>query len=246
MNNFFVKTGYCSLGRHRGSVLLILNLRVPYWVTFNESNLAVGLVFKTYNGLKNVLFAHADVYHWYKKTLNGTGNITLKFANYLAVPQNRDNPSDLAGALRYQDFLLGIMANPLFLGTQFPSTVLSTPNLNLTTLTDTEIAYLHNAIDSFSVDPYVAQFASSAPDLETCKSNIADPLYPTCVSLTNLQSNNWLMDNASNDYAYISPQYVRSQLGYIWNTFHPSGGILVSEFGFNPFADAQKSLDAQR
>ena len=54
------------------------------------------------------------------------------------------------------------------------------------------------------------------------------------------------MGDASNAYSYIQPQYIRSQVGYVWNTFRPSGGIIVSEFGFPQFDDSLKSLDAQR
>ena len=74
----------------------------------------------------------------------------------------------------------------------------------------------------------------------------SNPLWPSCALLSNVQANGWLMGDASNGYAYIAPQYVRQQLGYVWNTFKPTGGIMITEFGFNPFADSQKSLNAQR
>lgn len=45
-------------------------------------------------------------------------------------------------------------------------------------------------------------------------------------------------------YAYITPQYVRQQLHYVWNTFRPSG-VLVAEFGFNPYMEFSKTLEAQ-
>ncbi|KAF4633396.1 hypothetical protein G7Y89_g4717 [Cudoniella acicularis] len=220
--------------------------RVPYWVTFNEPNIGIGYSFQTYNGLTNILLAHAAVYDWYKNTLHGTGKITTKFANNLAVPLDSTNPSDISAALRYQDFILGIMGNPLFLGQQYPTSVLSTPNLNLTALTPTQIASIHNRIDFFAFDPYVAQFASQPPDYTSCLSNTSHPLYPSCISLTNTQANGWLMGAASNAYAYIAPQYVRQQLLYAWSTFRPSNGILISEFGFNPIHDSLKTPDAQR
>jgi len=49
---------------------------------------------------------------------------------------------------------------------------------------------------------------------------------------SNVQANGWLMGDASNGYAYIAPQYVRQQLGYVWNTFKPTGGIMITEFDF--------------
>ena len=220
--------------------------RVPIWVTFNEPNIGLGLAFKTYDGLTNILLAHSAVYDWYKNELGGTGRITTKFANNLAVPLEPANKADVAVALRYQDFILGIMSNPLFLGEQYPAEVLSTPEVNLTALTETQIASIHGRIDFWAFDPYVAQFASPAPDYDLCLSNSSDPLWPSCALLSNVQANGWLMGDASNAYAYIAPQYVRQQLGYVWNTFKPAGGIMITEFGFNPFADSQKALDAQR
>jgi beta-glucosidase/6-phospho-beta-glucosidase/beta-galactosidase len=219
---------------------------VPYWVTFNEPNVALPYSFRTYNGLTNVLMAHSAVYRWYKETLGGTGKITMKYADNLAVPRDLNKTSDHKAASRYQDFLLGIMANPLFLGKQYPSDVLATPNLNLTALTTQQISYINGTIDFFAFDPYVSQFASEpANGLDNCINNSSDPLWPRCADLTEFQQNGWQIGQKSNDYAYIAPQYVRQQLGYVWNTFKPTG-ILIAEFGFNPFMEAEKKLVEQQ
>ena len=221
--------------------------RVPIWVTFNEPNISAGTFFRTYNALTYILLAHSAVYDWYKRELGGKGRITMKFANNLAVPLDPANKSDIDIALRYQDFILGIMANPLFIGQQYPKDVLATPEIGLTALTPSQISSIHGRIDFWAFDPYVAQFASLPPGgLNACISNSSNPLWPSCALLSNVQANGWLMGDASNGYAYIAPQYVRQQLGYVWNTFKPTGGIMITEFGFNPFADNQKSLDAQR
>ncbi|RAL05962.1 glycoside hydrolase family 1 protein [Aspergillus ibericus CBS 121593] len=220
--------------------------RVPYWVTFNEPNIGVGTSFSSWNDLTHVLTAHAAVYHWYKEELQGTGQITVKFANNLAVPLDPSNSTHVDAALRYQDFILGIMGNPLFLGEQYPSEALNTPNLNLTALTPDQISTIHGTVDFWAFDPYVAQFASPAPaGISACAANQSDRAWPECVATTMIQADGWLMGDMSNAYAAIAPQYVRQQLGYIWDTFNPSG-ILVAEFGFNPFADSQRDSDAQR
>lgn len=218
--------------------------RVKYWVTLNEPNIAFPTT--PYSAITNILTAHAKVYHWYKETLEGTGQITIKFANNLALPLDGDNPADHAAVQRYQDFILGGMANPIFLGKQYPASFLSTPNLNITPLTSSQISYFNGTADFWSFDPYTAQFASSLPNSSACISNSSDPLYPTCVELTNVQSDGWLMGQASYAYAYLAPQYVRQQLGYVWNTFKPRGGILIAEFGFNPFMEFAKTEVAQR
>jgi beta-glucosidase/6-phospho-beta-glucosidase/beta-galactosidase len=220
--------------------------RIPYWITFNEANAGIGYSYNTYNAMTHILLAHAAVYDWYKKELGGTGKITMKFANNLAIPLDLTKSEDVAATFRYQNFLLGIMGNPLFLGEQYPADVLATPGLNLTRLTNEQIAVIHGRADVYAFDPYVAQFAASPPtSIAGCASNSSDPLWPRCAVLGNTQANGWLMGQPSSDYAYIAPQYVRQQLGYVWRTFRPSG-ILIAEFGFNPFAEDQKDLNGQR
>ena len=219
--------------------------RVQIWVTVNELNMGMGLLFKTYNAITWVLKAHAQVYDWYKTELKGTGRITMKFGNLLAVPLDPSKTSHVAAAHRYQDFLMAIIGNPLFLGKQYPSEVLNTPHVNLKALTADEISSIHGRADFFAVDPYVAQFASPVEEMEACMHNSSNPLWPTCTVLTNVQANGWLMGDGSMAYPYVAPQYVRQQLSYIWNTFRPAG-IMVSEFGFPVFAEAQKSLPAQQ
>jgi hypothetical protein len=137
------------------------------------------------------------------------------------------------------------MGNPLSLGEQYPSDVLNTPNLNLIALIEDEISSLHGKIDFWAIDSYVSQYASPAEDIEACMHNSSNPLWPSCVSLTNVQANGWLMGDGSEAYSYIASQYVRQQLGYVWNTFRPSA-ILVSEFGFPVFAEAKKTVVAQQ
>ena len=216
--------------------------RVPIWVTLNEPNIN----FNNYADNHNILMAHAKVYRFYKEDLRGTGKITLKFANNIAIPLDPTNSSDLAAAIRYQDFILGIEANPLFLGKDYPASVLATTGINLTSLSASDRAYFNNTVDFFSVDPYTAQFATSPPGgIAACASNISHPLYPTCVITTNVQKNGWLNGDASYAYAYLTPQYFRQHLGYIWNTFRPAG-VAITEFGFNPFMEYARTVDAQR
>ncbi|KAK5111670.1 hypothetical protein LTR62_004775 [Meristemomyces frigidus] len=218
--------------------------RVKYWVTLNEPNLAIGLPYGSagYDAVTNVLMAHAKVYHWYKEVLKGTGFVTLKFANNLALPLDSTNPADIRAAQRYQDYILGMMANPIFLGAQYPEEMLNTTNLNLTALTSEQMGYINGTADFWSFDPYTAQYATSAPGgIDACAADPTNPYYPICVINTNVQKDGWLMGQASYAYAYLAPQYVRQQLGYVWNTFRPSG-ILIAEFGFNPWAEYTKPV----
>lgn len=201
-----------------------------------------------YSALPNILLAHADVYHWYKETLKGTGRISTKLANNLALPLDPSNPEDVEAANRYQDFVLSIMSNPLFLGQTYPETVRITPGINLRALSDDEITYINGTCDFYAIDAYISQFASApAPGgIAACASNTSHPLFPTCTTLSNTQLNGWSMGARSNAYSYIAPQYVRQQLGYVWNTFRPSGGIMVTELGYPVYGEYARDLEDQR
>jgi beta-glucosidase/6-phospho-beta-glucosidase/beta-galactosidase len=196
--------------------------------------------------LTNILTAHANLYDWYKHELRGTGKITMKFANNLAIPLT-SSPADLAAALRYQDFSLGVMSNPMFLGHQIPSTVLQTAGIQIDALTEAQISLIHGKIDFFSFDPYSAQYISAPPEgVETCAADPTNSLWPTCVITSNVDASGWQIGDASSvPYSFIAPQYVRAQINYVWNTFRPPG-ILVAEYGFPKFGEQPEPLDAQR
>lgn len=220
--------------------------RIPIWFTLNEPNIVVPYIYSDYNVIIAELKAHAAVYHWYKEELNGTARISTKFANNLAVPLDPTDTSHVAASLRYQDFLLGFMANPLFLGEQIPEVVLNTPGLNITALTDEELSYINGTVDFWAFDPYVAQFAYPPEGgIEACVANPSDPLWPQCVATGTTQLNGWLMGIQSNAYPLISQQYIREQFGFVWNTYRPSG-IMVTEFGFPQINDADHNLLTQQ
>ncbi|MCJ1245841.1 hypothetical protein MMC30_003045 [Trapelia coarctata] len=92
-----------------------------------------------------------------------------------------------------KDFIVGIEGNPLFLGADYPASVLSTTGINLTSLSTEDRAYFNGTVDFHSVDPYTAQFAYPPPNgIAACAANTSDPHYPTCVITTNVQANGWL------------------------------------------------------
>jgi len=208
--------------------------RVQEWATLNEPN----IVFQNnFPSVPHILMAHAKVYHWYKEELGGTGNITIKFSNNLGTPLDNANPDDVRAALRYQDYLLGLFANPMFLGENYPEEVTSTTGVNLTLLTDEELAYINGTSDVWSFDPYTTGFVTSPPGgIDDCAANTSHPLWPTCVVNTNVQSDGWLNGQGSFQYAYIAPQYVRQQLGYVWNVFKPKGKSTISNQPYSPLS----------
>ncbi|KAK5713344.1 hypothetical protein LTR17_017654 [Elasticomyces elasticus] len=216
--------------------------RVQHWITMNEPNAELGRpeTGASYASVKHFLMGHAKVVHWYREVLRGTGDITIKFAHDLALPLDSTNANDIRAASRYQDWLLGIMARPIFLGENYPVEILNTTGTNITALTPDELAYLNGTADYFSFDPYSAQYATSPPEgIDACAADPTHALYPVCVATTNVQQDGWLMGQGSNSSPFITPQYVRQQFTYVWNTYRPSG-ILVSEFGFNAWLEGTK------
>ncbi|KAM3085647.1 hypothetical protein ACMFMG_002715 [Clarireedia jacksonii] len=146
-------------------------------------------------------------------------------------PLDPKNSSHVEAGIRYQDYLLGIMVNPLFLGQQIPDVVLDTPNPNLTTLTEEEISYINGTVDAWAFDLYVAQFVYPLEGgIKACEANSSHPLWPTCVAAASTQENGWL---------------VREQFGYVWNTYCPSS-IMVTEFGFPQIDDSEHNLLVQQ
>lgn len=63
---------------------------------------------------------------------------------------------DVAVAARYQNFLLGIMLSPVFLGEQYPESALDSPEFGLTPLTDDEVGYINGTSDVYAINPYKA------------------------------------------------------------------------------------------
>ncbi|KAH8801374.1 beta-glucosidase [Xylogone sp. PMI_703] len=216
--------------------------RVPYWVTINEPNVSFG----PYRAHRNILLAHAKASRFYKEEIGGKGKVTIKFAYFAGVPLDVKNHSHVEAALRYQDFTLGIEANPIFLGQDYPETVKSTANISLANLSKEDLQYIHGTADFLSVDAYQAVFAYPPPNgIQACAANSSDPNWPVCVLTTNVGEGDRLNGDASNSYAYMTPQYFRQALKYPWQTFRPPA-IAITEFGFNPFMDSAKPFESQR
>ncbi|CAI7655101.1 hypothetical protein PCG10_000514 [Penicillium crustosum] len=209
--------------------------RVPIWVTFNEP-LLYAFNFK---GVDHVVKAHAQVYHFYHDTLNATGKIGIKFNDNFGVPKDPKNSSHVLAADRFQEMQLGIFANPIFLGKQYPKSVLDTlPGAK--PLSKSELNHIHNTSDFFGIDPYTATVVSPANEgIEACAANqsSSNELFPYCVKQETKNVYGWNIGYRSESYVYITPTYFREYLFYLWNTFRSP--ILVSEFGFPVHAEAE-------
>lgn len=210
--------------------------RVPVWFTFNEPF----LYSFNFTGANNVVHAHAQVYHFYKNELKATGKIGIKFNDNFGVPRDPTNSSDIAAANRFQEIQLGLYANPIFLGKQYPDSVLETlPGAK--PLSEDELAYINNTSDFLGIDPYTATVVSEPPETFTdCASNhtAANSLFPYCVVQETKTIHGWNIGYRSHSYVYITPTYLREYLNYLYNTFRKP--VLVSEFGFPVYKENEK------
>lgn len=222
--------------------------RVPIWQTFNEPNIGFLYLFKEYQTINRITLAHAEVYHWYKDVLKGTGKISFKFANNLAYPlHGPPNTRDVAASIRYQNMVLGMMGNPVFLGQQIPKEYLETADVNVTALTKAQIKRIHGTADFFSIDPYSVQYATSPPGgIEACAADSTNENWPFCVVFFDTRTNGWIAGDAANNFIRIAPEYVRQQLKYLWDVYKPAGGIMITEFGFPVANEKLKPLSQQR
>jgi beta-glucosidase/6-phospho-beta-glucosidase/beta-galactosidase len=177
--------------------------------------------------------------------LKAKGRIGIKFNDNFGVPKDPKNTTHVLAADRFQEMQLGFFANPIFLGKQYPKSVLKTlPGAK--PLNDSELAYINGTSDFFGIDPYTATVVSPADEgIDACASNksTSNSLFPYCVNQETKNVYGWNIGYRSESYVYITPTHFREYLFYLWNTFrHP---ILVSEFGFPVYAEADKDLSDQ-
>ncbi|KAJ9602037.1 hypothetical protein H2200_013397 [Cladophialophora chaetospira] len=213
--------------------------RVPIWITFNEP-----LIY-SFNGLSvdHVLKAHAQVYHFYKESINGTGKVSLKFSDNFGVPRDPANPNDVYAADHFNSFQLGTFCNPIFLGQDYPESYKQTVS-DYVPLTPEDLAYINGTADFLGIDPYTATVVSppvedSIDSILACAANPSSIYFPYCVNQSWLTTTGWNIGYRSQYFVYITPTYLRLYLSYLYNTFHAP--IVITEFGFPVFGEAEKA-----
>lgn len=214
--------------------------RVPIWFTFNEPLLG------SRNGasVNAVLKAHARLYHFYHEEIHGTGKISLKLNDNFGVPRDPLNPADVEAANHFNSFQLATFADPIFLGTDYPDSYKATIS-DYVPLTADDLRYINGTADFLAIDPYTATVVSppSNSSVAACAADPTHPLRPYCVTQSTLTTTGWNIGYRSQTYVYLTPTYFRTYLNYLWNTFRSP--IVVSEFGFPVFGEAQKDLTDQ-
>ncbi|EPS42178.1 hypothetical protein H072_3941 [Dactylellina haptotyla CBS 200.50] len=221
---------------HYGKILLTHYAdRVPIWFTFNEP-----LLYSD-NGasINTVVKSHARLAHFYKDVIKGTGKIGLKLNDNFGVPRNPQNASDLAAAKHFNAFQLDTFWNPLVLGIDYPDAFKKTVP-DYVALNSTDLAYMKDTCDFVAVDPYTATVVSQPPGgIDACTSNSSSPYFPYCVVQNTNNTFDWNIGYRSYSYVYITPEYLRTYINYLWNTFRKP--VFITEFGFPVFGEADKA-----
>ncbi|KAM0335643.1 hypothetical protein ACHAQA_000692 [Verticillium albo-atrum] len=224
--------------------------RVGTWYTFNEPTMDVNIM-GNYAATHKVLMAHAEVVHWYRDVLKGTGLWSMKFDlsdTGFALPLNPANSSDVAAAVRRNEFTTGYYASPLFLGQPVPQVMRDTIPDRLHDWSDEDLAYVNGTADFFAFDIYTASYHSEpAGGFAACAADKNHPNYPACTVPSNSRpAGSWEGNFHGNvDRIAVPPEHVRTILGYFDKTYPTRGGVTIAEYGLPPFRASEMSLKHQ-
>ncbi|KAE8849222.1 hypothetical protein PTNB73_05023 [Pyrenophora teres f. teres] len=209
--------------------------RVPIWWTFNEPILAS----RNGRSINAVIKAHARLSHFYHDEIKGAGKISLTFNDNFGVPRNPQDPADIDAANHFNSFQLATFANPIFLGTDYPESFKSSIDDHVP-LSAEDLAYINGTADFFSIQPYTATVISPPPNgsIADCAADKTHRLRPYCVTQSTMTTTGWNIGYRSQSYVYTTPNYFRTFLNYLWNTW--KSPVVVTEFGVPVFAEQQK------
>jgi beta-glucosidase/6-phospho-beta-glucosidase/beta-galactosidase len=197
----------------------------------------------------HVLLAHSKAYHLGKSMgLNGT--ISFKTNGGYKIPLTNSS-EDAIAVQRAWDFNEGWFANPIFINGDYPQYLKEFVSGFLPDFTDEEKAAINGTGDIFAHDAYTSQFYY-APDsgISACTSNTSHPLYPSCANTSYTYTDSdggWNVGPAADPHSpwlHKATDWVPLFLHYIQDTWKPSGGVAVTEFGFAEPFEVQKTLKA--
>jgi beta-glucosidase/6-phospho-beta-glucosidase/beta-galactosidase len=197
---------------------------------------------------QSVLLSHAQAYHL-GKSINSSLTIGFKTNGGYKIPLTNSS-EDAIATQRAWDFNEGWFANPTFIDGDYPQSLKEYVSGFLRPFNNSEKQTLVNTSDVFAHDAYTSQFYF-APDggIEACTSNSSNPLYPSCVnsSYTYAEADGgWNIGYAADPlspWLHKATDWVPAFLHYIQDTWHPSGGVAVTEFGFaEPFEELKQVL----
>ncbi|KAM9305033.1 lactase/phlorizin hydrolase-like [Gastrophryne carolinensis] len=164
--------------------------RVKFWMTFHQpqtiASFAYGIGifppgvkddpgFAPYRVARNLLMAHARVYHTYNDKYRGSqgGVISISLNTNWAEPKDHTNLRDIEAADRYLQFTLGWFAHPIFKNGDYPeamkwqvankSELQGLSSSRLPIFTEEEKAYIQGTADVFSINIYTTKLIQNKP-----------------------------------------------------------------------------------
>lgn len=165
------------------TVLVHYSDRVGTWYTFNEPTIEPSIS-GSWVTSRYVLEAHAKVVRWYRDVVKGNALWSMKFDltdTGFALPLDPSNTSDVAAAVRRNEFTVGYFARPLFLGENPPQSMIETVGDKVPTYTDEELEFFNGTADFFAFDIYTATYHSEPEGgFAACAADSEHALYPQC------------------------------------------------------------------
>ncbi|KAF9876800.1 hypothetical protein CkaCkLH20_05646 [Colletotrichum karsti] len=227
------------------TVLVHYSDRVGTWYTFNEPTIEANIA-NSWTPSRFVLEGHAKVVRWYRESIKGEALWSMKFDlsnTGFALPLDPTNASDVAAAVRRNEFTVGYFARPLFLGENPPKSMIDAVGDRVPSYTDEELELFNGTADFFAFDIYTATYHSEPQGgFEACAADPNHPLYPHCTVTSNTRGT-WEGNFHGNvDRIAVPAEHVRDILGFWQATYPTKGGITIAEYGLPAFKAADMSV----
>ncbi|KAI8305678.1 hypothetical protein K4K61_005123 [Colletotrichum sp. SAR11_59] len=228
------------------TVLVHYSDRVGTWYTFNEPTIEPSIS-GSWVTSRYVLEAHAKVVRWYRDVVKGDALWSMKFDltdTGFALPLDPSNASDVAAAVRRNEFTVGYFARPLFLGENPPRSMIDTVGHKVPTYTDEELEFFNGTADFFAFDIYTATYHSEPEGgFAACSADPEHALYPQC-TVPSRTRGLWEANFQGNpDRIAVPAEHVRAMLGFWQATYPTKGGISIAEFGLPAYKAANMSTE---
>lgn len=223
-----------------------LGNRVKHWITYNEPGVYCGWVHNLTRAASHdtgdpgdkstepflvahtMLVSHGHAVKLYKERFQpqqkGTIGITLS-GNY-SSPWDAADPLDVEAAERARLFEIGWYADPVFGSGDYPQCMRKQLGNRLPVFTEDERVLVKGSSEFYGMNSYTTFFVRH-------KEGPADPEDNSGNVEKLIVNKDGLSRGPESDTEWLAttPWGFRKLLGWIWDRFHPAGGIYITENG---------------